>query len=314
VTSIVPLLAALILSVPCVYWTQGLASRPALEAAGLTTLCVPADQADLWRAAGVRVMPVSEAELASREALPTPGVTARAGVASPTRAPWIVANGWRIARNPSKKYAYSPAAGAAALAAAEAYAYGADAILKIDPADLKRAGDMLTFLQSVPPLDLPAIADVGIVDDGSDITGEIMNLLSRRNLLYRIVPSPASQLPVNIVIGSSAYPREQAADPSAFALKVRHDLTDDRRSLRIFGSEVVIVRLTGDGQRARVHLMNYGGRDIEGLRVRLKGTFRAGEALIAGVGRVTLDDQVSADGATEFSLSRLTTYAVIDLR
>jgi len=314
VTSIVPLLAALILSVPCVYWTQGLASRPALEAAGLTTLCVPADQADLWRAAGVRVMPVSEAELASREALPTPGVTARAGVASPTRAPWIVANGWRIARNPSKKYAYSPAAGAAALAAAEAYAYGADAILKIDPADLKRAGDMLTFLQSVPPLDLPAIADVGIVDDGSDITGEIMNLLSRRNLLYRIVPSPASQLPVNIVIGSSAYPREQAADPSAFALKVRHDLTDDRRSLRIFGSEVVIVRLTGDGQRARVHLMNYGGRDIEGLRVRLKGTFRAGEALVAGVGRVTLDDQVSADGATEFSLSRLTTYAVIDLR
>lgn len=313
-TSIVPLLAALILSVPCVYWTQGLASRPALEAAGLTTLCVPADQADLWRAAGVRVMPVSEAELASREALPTPGVTARAGVASPTRAPWIVANGWRIARNPSKKYAYSPAAGAAALAAAEAYAYGADAILKIDPADLKRAGDMLTFLQSVPPLDLPAIADVGIVDDGSDITGEIMNLLSRRNLLYRIVPSPASQLPVNIVIGSSAYPREQAADPSAFALKVRHDLTDDRRSLRIFGSEVVIVRLTGDGQRARVHLMNYGGRDIEGLRVRLKGTFRAGEALVAGVGRVTLDDQVSADGATEFSLSRLTTYAVIDLR
>ena len=202
----------------------------------------------------------------------------------------------------------------AALAAAEAYAYGADAILKVDPADLKRAGDMLTFLESVPSLDLPTVADIGIVDDGSDVTGEIMNLLARRNLLYRIVPSPSAALPLNIVIGSSAYPRAEAADPSAFALKVRRDLTDDRRSLRIYGSEVVIGRLTGNAERARLHLINYGGRELEGLRIRVRGAFQAGDALVSGVGRVSLDDRVIAEGATEFSLPRLTTYAVIDLR
>lgn len=309
-----PFLLALVLSVPCVYWTQGPESRAAVESAGLRRLCVAADQADVWRAAGVQVSTISEAEFAAREALPSPGVTARAGVASPTRAPWIVASGWRMARHPEKKYSYAANAGAAALAAAEAYAYGADAVLKIDPADAKRAGDMLTFLESLPALDLPAMADIGVIDDGSDLTGEVLNLLTRRNLLYRIVSSPVPQLPLNVVIGSREYPKQEAADPSAFAMRVRRDLTDDRRSLRVFGSEVVIARLTGDAERVRLHLINYGGRDIEGLRVRVRGTFRGGEALIANQGRVPLEDLVNADGTTEFSLSRLTTYAVVDLK
>ena len=189
-----------------------------------------------------------------------------------------------------------------------------DAILRIDPADVKPAADMLTFLATVPPLDLPAIADIGVVDDGSDVTGEVMNLLSRRNLLYRIVPSPSPQLPLNVVIGSPAYSKEEASDPSAFALKVRRDLTDERRSLRLFGSEVVIARLTGDAQRVRLHVINYGGRDVEGLRVRVRGVFRTGDALVAGLGHAALQDQTTSDGATEFSLPRLTTYAVVDLR
>jgi hypothetical protein len=50
------------------------------------------------------------------------------------------------------------------------------------------------------------------------------------------------------------------------------------------------------------------------LRARLRGVFRTGDALVAGIGRAPLGDQVSADGATEFSLARLTTYAVVDLR
>lgn len=313
-TSIVPIIAALVLSVPCIYWTQGPSTRAALEAAGLKALCVPADQAETWRAAGVQVVAVSEAELVAREALPTPGVTARAGVASPTRAPWIVANGWRIARRPAAKYSYTPGPGAGALAAAEAYAYGADAIIKIDPADVNRVGEMLTFLQGLASVDLPAVADFGIVDDGSAVTGEVMNLLSRRNLLYTIVPAPSPQFPLNVVIGSPAYPPQAAADPSAFALRVRHDLTDERRSLRVYGSEVVIARLTGTGGRIRLHLLNYGGRDIEGLRFRLRGAYPTGEAFVVGAGRAALADHVVADGATEFSLPRLTTYAVVDLR
>src|SRR6187431_3239828 len=105
---------------PCFFWTQAVENRSKVR---------------------FSTGALSDVDLTSREALPSPGVTARAGVASPTRAPWINANGWRFARQPVKKYSYSPSAGAAALAAAEAYAYGADAILKIDPADLKRAGD-----------------------------------------------------------------------------------------------------------------------------------------------------------------------------
>src|SRR5712692_10166150 len=114
-------LLALLVAVPCVYWTQGAESRATFEAAGIRQLC-------------------NEAELASREALPTPGITARAGLASPTRSPWIVANGWRFTRHPGRKYVYNVPAGQAALAAAEVFAYGADAVLKIDPVDLGTLG------------------------------------------------------------------------------------------------------------------------------------------------------------------------------
>ena len=47
---------------------------------------------------------------------------------------------------------------------------------------------MLAFLRDVraPGADA-ALADVGVVDDGSEEMGEVMNLLSRRNLLFELV-------------------------------------------------------------------------------------------------------------------------------
>ena len=250
---------------------------------------------------------------AVREALPAPGITARVAVASPTRAPWIVANGWRFLRRPLAKYVYELPAGKAALAAAEAFVYGADAELKIDPADAVSLATMQAFLAALPPADLPPIADFAVVDDESDVTGEVMNLLARRNLLFDVVRAPSPRFAINIVIGSAEYPRAEAADPSAFALKVRRQLTDERRSLRVFGSEVVIGRLTGTAARARIHLLNYGGRDIEGLRVRVRGVYARGDGHSADAGRFALQDHTTADGATEFSVPRLGTYAVIDL-
>lgn len=309
-----PLLLALLASGPCVYWTQGLDSRPALEAAGVSRLCVPAAQVDAWKAAGFAALALSEEDLASREVLPVPGVTARAGLASPTRTPWVVAGGWRIARSPAGKYAYVLPAGKGALAAAEAYAYGADAVLTIDAADLTAVGAMMTFLAALPASDLPPIADFAVVDDGSPVTAEVMNLLARRNLLFQTVTAATPRFPLTIAIGSADFPVQEAADPNAFAQKVRARLTDERRSLRLYGSEVVIARLTGSNGRARLHLLNYGGREIEGLRVRLRGTYRSGEAHVPGSGPVPLADHVVVDGATEFSLPRLVTYAVIDLR
>ena len=283
------------LSLPCIYAPPSSDSRAALQAAGVTQLC-------------------TEADLAGREALPTPGTTPRPGVASPTRSPWIVASGWRFIRHPETKFIYDVPAGKASLAAAEAFAYGANAALKIDSADARSVGDMLRFLQALPSADLPAVADFAIVDDGSAATGEAMNLLVRRNLLFQVVQASSPRFPITITIGTPEYPREQAADPSAFALRIRRELGDEKRAVRVFGSEVVICRLTGDAGRARLHLINYGGRDIEGLRIRLRGTYAPGEAQVSGVGRVPLEDHIVAGGATEFSLARLTTYAVIDLR
>lgn len=290
----------LALLLPCVALASG-GDRTALQAAGIERVCTDAD-------------------LAGREALPTPGTTPRPGLASPTRAPWIVANGWRFTRRPAAKYVYDVPAGKAALAAAEAFAYGADAILKIDPADVQPLGEMLRFLRALPPdnpmvpsVNLPIVSDFGIVDDGSPMTGEVMNLLARRNLLFEIVPEATPRFPITIKIGSPEYPREEAADPSAFALKIRRQLTDERRSLRVYGSEIVICRLMGDRGSARIHLINYSGREIQGLRIRVRGAYDRGAVHVAGAGRLDLDDQASDGNFTEFTVPRLTTYAVVDL-
>ena len=283
------------LSLPCVYLAQSVDSRATLEAAGIRRLC-------------------TETDLAQRESLANPGTAPRPGVASPTRAPWIIANGWRFMRRPSTKYVYDVPAGKAALAAAEAFAYGADAVLKIDRADVRPLGEMLKFLEALPTVDLPTASDFAVVDDGSAIVGEVMNLLARRNLLFEVVQAPLPRFTINIRIGAPEYPREEAADPSAFALKIRRQLTDDQRALRVYGSEVVICRLTAGAGRARLHLINYGGREIEGLRIRVRGAYSTGEAHVAGAGRLALEDQTVASGVTEFSIPRLMTYAVIDLR
>jgi hypothetical protein len=283
----------LLAALSCLFWVQSVESRLTIR---------------------VSAGALSDADVSSRDALPAPGITARAGVASPTRAPWIVANGWRVIRQPGAKVRYDLPAGTAALAAAEAFAYGADALLTIDPADEAGLGAMLAFLEGLPHVDLPAIADFAIVDDGSAAMGEVMNLLARRNLLYEIVKTPSARYRLTIALGSREFPAEDAADPSAFAQKVRRLLTDEQRALRIYGSEVVIARLTGDSTRIRVHLINYAGREIEGLRVRLRGSYATGDAYVAGAGRVALQDHVVADGATEFSLPRLGVYAAVDLR
>jgi hypothetical protein len=281
----------LLLALPLVFWTQSTENKSTL----------------------VVVTASTAPELAGREMLPAPGVAPRAGVASPTRAPWIVANGWRVMRNPAGKYAYDLPAGKAALAIAEAFAYGADAVLKIDPSDKGNADAMMSFLSALPAADLPPVADMAVVDDGSPITGEVMNLLARRNLLFKIVKTPAKDVRLNVTIGSPEFPAAEAADPSAFALKIRHQLTDDQRTLRVYGSEVVICRVTGDANRLRLQLLNYGGRSIQGLRIRLRGTWRGRQIAVDGTDPAGLGDLTTADGATEFGVNLLPTYAMVDL-
>jgi hypothetical protein len=300
-------------ALPCLYWTQGIESAPSLKTAGIERLCVPPERAEAWRGAGFTAVPMSEADLAVRETTLAPGIRARADRASATRSPWVDANGWRFLRDPAGQYAYDLPAGRAALAAAEAYAYGADAVLKIDPADLESLGHMMAFLSRLPPSALPDVADLAVVDDGSAPLGEVLNLLVRRNLLVKIVRAPSPEFGINVKLGTKEYPLKEAGEPSALALKIRRQLGDEQRALRIFGSEVVIGRLTGDGLRARLHLLNYGGRDVEGLRIHLRGSLPEGQAYVAGAGRVGLEERSAVDGGTEFTVPRLGAYGVVDL-
>jgi len=310
---VIALVASLLLALPTLFWPHGVERAAEVKAAGIEQFAVPTDQAEGWRKLGFSVTALAAADLAAREALQPPGILARPAVASPTRSPWANANGWRVLRNPSGKFVYDLPAGAAPLAAAEAFAYGADAVLKIDPKDLQELGKMLTFLKGLPAADLPVVADLAVVDDGSAEVGEVMNLLVRRNLLFRVARAPVTGARINIQLGTKEFPRTEAADPSAFALKIRRQLSDEQRSLRIYGSDTVIARFTSDTNRARIHLLNYARRETEGLRIRVRGSFPRGDAYLPEKGRVPLVDQVVADGATEFSLPVIGSYVVVDL-
>jgi hypothetical protein len=191
---------------PCLYWTAAVDSAPRVKAAGIERLCVPPERVDEWRKAGFSAVALSEGDLAVRDTPLVPGIRARADRASATRSPWVDANGWRFLRDPAGQYAYDLPAGRAALAAAEALVYGADAVLKIDPADLESLGKMMAFVAQLPASDLPDVADLAVVDDGSAPLGEVLNLLVRRNLLFRIVKAPSSDFAINVKLGTKEYP------------------------------------------------------------------------------------------------------------
>jgi hypothetical protein len=307
------ILSLVLATLPSLYWAQPVETAPLVKQAGIERLRVPAEAAEAWRAAGLSVVPLEEKERSERTRLSPPGLRPRAEVASASVRPWVFANGWRFLRKVDGRYWGDPPAGKAALAVAEAYAYGADAVLAIDAVDLEPAGRMLAFLSSLPDSSLPAAADVAVVDDGSPPIGEVLNLMARRNLLFEVVRKESRDVALNVRLGSKEFPRGAAEDPEAFALSVRRRLTDAKRSLRIYGSEVVLARLTRDSGHARLQLLNYGGRVIDGLRVRLLGSWVAAGARSFGEERMAVEDRLAADGATEFTLGALGPYAVVDL-
>ena len=211
-----------------------------------------------------------------------PKVQYRQNEASATRSPWIDANGWRILRASGKNFVYHVKGETAALAAAEAFTYGADAVISADAPGASAFGRMLDFLKTVPPMEATPVADFGVVDDGSDATGELLNLLTRMNLLYRIEREPNPSFHVNVRLGTKEYPTEEASNPSMTAHKIRSQIGDDNRSLRIYGSEVVVGRLLSGPKTARIFLINYSGRPVLGLRVRARGTYSKADTRIFG--------------------------------
>jgi hypothetical protein len=242
-----------------------------------------------------------------------PRVQYRINEASATRSPWIDANGWRIIRTPGTSFFYQVTGDTSALAAAEAFTYGTDALISTDASGNKAVESMLDFLRKIPEIDQAPVGDIGVVDDGSDAAGEIMNLLSRMNLLYRIEKVANKKLRVNIRLGTKEYPSEEARNPSLVAHKIRSRLGDENRSLRIYGSEVVIARFTADSRQARIYLLNYSNRSVRGLRVRVKGSYTKGDLRVFGIGDASPTDWSNESSATEFTVPELGAFAVIDL-
>jgi hypothetical protein len=248
------------------------------------------------------------------EKVPAPNIQMRMNEASATTVPWIDSNAWRYMRGLSKAlYAELPV-GTAALAAAEAHAWGADAMLQPAPEDRDRLNAMLEFLKRVDAPRMPVRANIGIIDDKSVDLPEVLNLLSRRNLPYRVVAEPDKKLDLNIKIGSAQYPRDAVKNPNDFAARVREKLTDEKRLIRLFNTYTVLVNLTGDASKGRLYMVNYSRRPARDVRVRVLGNYAEIKLAEASDAAMAAKDVVVTGGATEFTVPQIVTYAVVDLR
>jgi hypothetical protein len=243
--------------------------------------------------------------------LAVPQVQYKINEASASRSPWIDANGWQMLRKPAARFYYDVPGKAAALAAAEAFTYGAHAAIHTDAAGGAAFKHMVDFLGALPDTDLPALANVGVVEDGTAQTGELMNLLTRRNLLFRVVTAPDPALQVNVHLGDQGYPKNE--DPNLLVQRIRSAVTDEKRLLRLYGSEVVVARLTGAAGHARLHLLNYSNRPVVGLHVRVLGVYSNATITVFDKPGARLQDVNTDSGATEFTVVEMGPYAVVDL-
>jgi hypothetical protein len=262
-------------------------------------------------------------EAAAFQPVPNPGIRFQPNEAQATTAPWIDSNAWRFQRGMQKANYSKLPAGSAPLAAAEAFAFHVDAILNPELADLPELGKFLRFLKTHEQPPLPVMANIGVVDDHSPLMDEVFNMLTRRNLLYRVVPAPDRKLDITVQLGTKDFPKESAEDPSEFAARVRAKLGDDRRLVRLYGATTVIAHLTGDERRARLFLLNYGrgrgqggggGAGAQGLRIRVLGRYRPSALAAYGIAAdAKLTDVENPGNTTEFSVPAFPICAIIDL-
>jgi hypothetical protein len=285
-----------------------------LRDAGITHVLVPASEAESWK--GVAGIDVQIADRQGAVKLAAPGITFHMRESSASRVPWVTSNGWQFIRHPRGRFYYDASGNGSALAAAEAFCYGANAMVQTDTSGLKPFGDMLKFLASVNAPQGPPLADIGFVDDGSSPAGELMNLLVRDNLLFKLVGAPDPDLRVTVQLGSKEYPMQEAKNPDVLVHKIRADLTDARRRVRIYGTSIVIARVTEESGGLRLHLLNYGsakGTRVEAFRVRVLGHYPKAQLHSFNDGNEQPTEYTLQSDATEFTVPDLKTYAVIDL-
>ena len=299
-------------ALPLLFWDAGPSTAGALRDAHIGRIAVPAAQMEAWKSVGgISVEAASTAGL-DQAGHPRGGIPARPG----DRQPGAVDSVQRLAApaQAGSRFYYDAPGPAAGLAAAEAFAYGAQALVHTDAAGVKPFAGMLAFLSGLEKFDFPPLADIAFQDDGSETAGEVLNLMLRNNLLVLPVARADAKAKLNVRLGTSQFPLETAQDPAAMAHLVRSTLGDDRRSLRMFGTQVVLARVTSNGARMRVALLNYDGarRKVDGLHIRILGRFSHPTAAAPG-GPISLTDYTADDQATEFTLPELVSFALIDL-
>jgi hypothetical protein len=258
-------------------------------------------------------------DAATYQEIPSPGIRYLPNVARATNIPWIDSNGWRFARGMRKVSYTKVPAGSAPLAAAEAFVFNVDAIINPDPKDLEDLGRMLRFLKANEQAPLPELVNIGVVDSPSPVLDEVLNLLTRRNLLYKVVAAPDRTLDLNVQLGTPDFPAEAAANPYEFAARVRAKLGDDKRLVRLYGTSTVIARLTGDKSRARIYLLSFSSRrqqnaGDQAIRVRVLGRYQP--AKFAGYGSspdAKVSDVRHPGTTTEFWVPDFNTCAIVDL-
>jgi hypothetical protein len=270
--------------------------------------------------AGLAEAAPTGADAAAFAEVPSPGVRFLPNVARATNLPWIDSNGWRFARGIRKAHYSTLPAGAAPLAAAEAFVFDVEAILNPDPSDVEELGRLLRFIQVTAREPMPPMVNIGVVENSSPVMGEVLNLLTRRNLLYKVVPSPDPSLDLNVELGSPDFPLEAAANPNTFAARVRAKLGDDKRLVRLYGTSTVVARLTGDETRARLYLLAFSGNrhqesaGPQAMRVRVLGRYRPTAFTAYGAPRdAALGDVRNPGNATEFWVPDFNICAVVDL-
>ncbi len=264
---------------------------------------------------GVALAAPPAGEVAAFHTVPPPAIRNVPNAANATSDPWIESNGWRYQRGLRQAHYASLPPGSAGLAAAEAFTFGVDALLNPNAADVQELGAVLAFLKAQNQPRLPPLANVGVIDDGTPAMGEALNMLTRRNLLYRVVSAPDRRLDLLVRLGTRDFPADAAANPSEFAARVRAKLGDDKRLVRVFGSTTAIAHLTGDGRRARLYLLSYSrNRTQPGVRVRMAGRYQPERLAAYGAAAdAALADVRHPGRTTEFSLPVFSTIAIVDL-
>ncbi len=262
------------------------------------------------------LLPAPPADISAFQTVPPPGLRSVKNEAQATVAPWVDSNGWRFQRGVRQANYEKLPAGIAPLAAAEAFAFGIEAILHPDSADLDELRRLVPFLGARGRPALPTLANIGVVDDGSPAMGEVLNMLTRRNLLYRVVPPGDRSLGVTMEVGTPAFPRDRLTNPSDLAARAREALGDDKRLIRVYGTNTVIAYLTGDAARTRVHLVSYSrNRTQPSIRVRVLGHYQAPvlAAFGAAPGALLADVRHPDKTAIEFSVPPFSTLSIVDL-